>query len=366
MWLFFAVSQLPVVVIFSYVYFRDRAEKEPLILLIKLFILGTLTCLPAGLIEGVLDFPTSPESGVGPIGLFFSIMFGVALVEEAIKFFALQRYAYNRPEFSEPYDGIMYGVAISLGFAAFENFFYVVAYGLGTAVLRMFTAVPMHAATGVLMGYHTGRAKYAADDAERVRHLRKGLLIAVLLHGVYDYFLFLGDPELVMLALVVLAYQVRLARRAIFEFAAEPPKAVLAAIKVPPPPPEERGAQPQRLKWAVRPLQLIGFTVLIAIPVLILQLVFHSDELTPDIRQSYSIALVGAFISFSFFAYLVRGLLRASRLAWVLSLTVFIFLLGTPLFLVGVAGLSGLLPEASRKYFWGEEKAREQTARAGA
>ena len=68
-------------------------------------------------------------------------------------------------EFDEPYDGIMYGVAVSLGFAAIENVLYVYMDGGGyqTGLLRMFTAVPAHAVFGVMMGYFV-RGKIISEE----------------------------------------------------------------------------------------------------------------------------------------------------------------------------------------------------------
>jgi len=78
-----------------------------------------------------------------------------------------------------------------MGFATVENIEYVWKFGLETAVSRMFLSVPAHAAFAVLMGYNIGLAKF---QPQRKRWLMvKALLIVVLLHGSFDFFLFLQE-----------------------------------------------------------------------------------------------------------------------------------------------------------------------------
>ncbi len=124
-------------------------------------------------------------------------------------------FAYRSKHFDEPYDGIMYCVAASLGFAAIENLGYVMEYGIGTGVLRMFTAVPGHAMMGVVMGYFVGLAKYREHKAHGARTLAIGLLAAILIHGLYDFFLMWNQDYVAILALVVLIVAMVLSIRAI-------------------------------------------------------------------------------------------------------------------------------------------------------
>jgi hypothetical protein len=82
-------------------------------------------------------------------------------------------------------DGVVYGTAASLGFAALENILYVSEGGFGLAVMRAVTAVPGHALLGVIMGFYVGRARF--DPERRRRWLRLALVIPILLHGLYDF-----------------------------------------------------------------------------------------------------------------------------------------------------------------------------------
>ena len=92
-------------------------------------------------------------------------------------------------------DGIVYGIAASLGFAFWENLEYTYLYGDPTTKEslqmvwdRSFTAVPSHAFDGVIMGFFIGRHYFR--DYKTNTNLILALLIPVTLHGFYDWFIF--------------------------------------------------------------------------------------------------------------------------------------------------------------------------------
>jgi len=141
--------------------------------------------------------------------------FVAAIPEEFFKLVVLLFYCMRKEAFDEPMDGIVYGVVASLGFAALENLLYVVDGGTGVAFSRAFTAVPLHAFLGAIMGYYVGQAW--KNPARRTALIVRGYGIAVLLHGVYDFPLMTmnaleGEPELLLAAatLVVLLHFVEL------------------------------------------------------------------------------------------------------------------------------------------------------------
>lgn len=190
-----ALAIAPGFAICLFIFYRDAFNREPKRNLLVTFILGAATTLPAGLIEtGLIN-----DNDNGIVQMAIRAFFMVAFVEEMGKFLVLRYYAYPRKSFDEPLDGIVYSVMASMGFATLENIFYVVNVkgdlsGYQIGFFRMFTAVPAHAAFGVLMGYYTGKAKF--DPANSVSWLLKGLFWAVFFHGAYDFFLFLQhSPE---------------------------------------------------------------------------------------------------------------------------------------------------------------------------
>ncbi|MCH8903095.1 MAG: PrsW family intramembrane metalloprotease [Bacteroidetes bacterium] len=203
-----------------FIYIRDKYEKEPIGLCIKCFLLGMLSTLPAILLERAgaeLGFGISETSVIRTLVFAFLV---VGLSEEFSKYAFLNWYAYPKKDFNEPFDGIVYAVMISMGFATLENIMYVfsaesVAESLNTAYVRMFTAVPLHATAGVIMGYFVGMSKFV-DPVRRFGLKMMGLAAAVLFHGAYDFFLFVENiPGLFIGAFVSLIIAIWLSFKAI-------------------------------------------------------------------------------------------------------------------------------------------------------
>lgn len=102
----------------------------------------------------------------------------------------LRRNSWYSREFNCQYDGVVYAVFVSLGFALWENISYVMHYGFSTAIIRALTAIPGHTCFGVFMGIFYGIArKYANQgnqERSRLYHILS-ILVPALLHGAYDY-----------------------------------------------------------------------------------------------------------------------------------------------------------------------------------
>lgn len=182
----------PGLAIAIFIYWKDKYDREPRKLMIFSFILGMVAIAPAVLLE---DIGTSWIPVVGEtLRTFIFTFVVVGGSEEFCKFFMLRIYPYRKREFNEPFDGITYAVMVSMGFATLENIMYVMQYGMGNALLRMFTAVPAHAAFGVIMGYYVGLAKFKNNS---VILQFQGLLFAVILHGAYDFCLMANNIPLI-------------------------------------------------------------------------------------------------------------------------------------------------------------------------
>ncbi len=151
--------------------------------------MGVLSIIPAVIFQIAL---TKPVERIMGEGIFYIAVFSyliVALSEEYSKFLAVRILPYRRKAFDDPFDGILYAVMVSMGFATLENIGYVFQHGFGTGILRMFLSVPAHATFGVLMGYHIGLAKF--DPGNRKRHMLLAIFWPVFFHGTFDFFLFL-------------------------------------------------------------------------------------------------------------------------------------------------------------------------------
>lgn len=208
-----ALAIAPGLAICIFIFTRDIYNREPSLNLVMSFVWGILSIIPAFFIETFLVKQVADTA----TGIFFKSFFIIALTEEACKFFALRYYAYRRRSFDEPFDGIVYSVMVSMGFATLENILYVygsaqTGQGYQVAFMRMFLSVPAHATFGVLMGYHVGRAKFEPSREKRLMLL--GLFWAVLFHGTFDTLLFWQQspaitryaPELALFAGAVISF----------------------------------------------------------------------------------------------------------------------------------------------------------------
>ncbi len=188
------LAVLPGFIITGYILWRDRNEPEPLYLIAVCFVFGAISTYPAMKMEefGMFDLYIINSPDILMTFTFAFLIVGFS--EELMKYIFLRYYIYPKKEFSEPMDGIVYSVTISMGFATLENILYIVLRtedfneALEIAYSRMLTAVPAHAAFSMTMGYFVGIAKTAPHKESL--YLLCGLFGAVLLHGLYDFFIF--------------------------------------------------------------------------------------------------------------------------------------------------------------------------------
>lgn len=172
----------PSVFLLHFVYVRDKYEREPLRLMLRVYFFSFLTVIPV-LVLQVVPLSILEVTATQSLASRVIVAFVVAgLIEEGMKFLFVRWLAFHRPELNEPYDGILYAVAVSLGFATIENMLYVLGaaqFGVSPLVIivvRAVLAVPGHALWGVIMGSYIGRAKFAVATKVRQRLLLSGLL----------------------------------------------------------------------------------------------------------------------------------------------------------------------------------------------
>jgi RsiW-degrading membrane proteinase PrsW (M82 family) len=194
------ISLAPILVVAIYIYIRDKYEKEPLLSLIKALLAGMLIVLPAVFIEKFLDSLASEwEGGLG--STFYNGFVVASFTEEGLKYLAFILFFWTSSNFNEKFDGIVYAVFISLGFAAIENLFYVFRGGYNVGLLRALTAVPAHALFGTQMGYHLGLARFY--PAKRKIQLFLAFLMPLIWHGTYDFIL-MGHNQYLMVFFIPL------------------------------------------------------------------------------------------------------------------------------------------------------------------
>ncbi len=212
---------LPAVLLCIYVFKKDRAEKEPWWLLLMLVFSGIIICFPVAAVsewlrraetEFFLPFTTELDGGIYLDGWLFDLytvvdkFIAVAMVEEGFKWLVLLAFTKKNKHFNSLFDGIIYSVFISLGFAGFENLLYTFKFGMETALVRTVTAVPIHLFCGVSMGYyltwyyikneakkHERRLAELGAVFENNKHIsaRRFFVMSVVMpsmaHGFYNY-----------------------------------------------------------------------------------------------------------------------------------------------------------------------------------
>lgn len=175
-----ALSFIPSALIGYFSYRKFSTEKFNRGLFAKLLICGALAVIP-GVI--VIAFSTGAVgNGIFSRYLIKPFM-AVALIEEILKLTVISLVLYRSRYFNTIEEGILYSIAVALGFAFGENIIYLTGSSAAWELIlsRSLTAVPLHAICGAYMGFFTGLAK-----REEKKQTGKALFSAVLIHGIYN------------------------------------------------------------------------------------------------------------------------------------------------------------------------------------
>lgn len=194
-----AAAAAPGIALLSYFYLKDRYEAEPISIVARLFLFGVLSLFPVMVIQRGVSLWLGDDP--------FTFAFGTTgLVEEFAKWLIIMAAVYRHAEFDEPYDGIVYATAVSLGFATMENLLYAFSepYSLTNLFMRALLPVSGHALFGVIMGYYLGRAKFGLDG--KWRPLAYSLIFPVFYHGLYDFVLIAAKSNWMWLMIPLMTF----------------------------------------------------------------------------------------------------------------------------------------------------------------
>lgn len=182
---------------------QDSADREPLRLLVKVFIFGMVSVVPAALLE--IPFRNYLTASIHPMARLISLIVFVGLVEEFMKFLAFYVAVYNVDDFNEPLDGVIYAVTAALGFATIENVLYSASFGLGVIPARAVVASLAHASFSGLVGFYVAMVKFRRQPWTVGLG---GLVLAAVLHGLYNFVIVDGTVSAALaIPMVYLVYR---------------------------------------------------------------------------------------------------------------------------------------------------------------
>ncbi|WP_313891006.1 glutamic-type intramembrane protease PrsW [Psychrobacillus sp.] len=193
MFILLSVAIAPALALLSYFYLRKDIAKEPSRLLLHTFIYGAIITFPILFIQHVIQEEQVFTS------LFLHHAIATSALEEFFKWLILIVAIYKHVEFDDPYDGILYGASVSLGFATVENILYLLNFGMDEAFLRALLPVSSHALFGVVMGYYLGRAKFSASNQAKYE-VFYAFIAPFILHITYNSILIIKGVDLLLIA----------------------------------------------------------------------------------------------------------------------------------------------------------------------
>lgn len=205
-WIILSGIIAPAVFWSGYFYYKDRFQPEPIRNLGITYILGLVTAYGCVKFYGLLPLigiPEDPSALMESHGLqFFFYSLGViGLIEEFFKFLPFILIILRLKAFDEKIDGIVYASTIALGFASFENIYYLAHLDGFELIGRAFASPLTHTIFSSIWGYTVGKARIQGKSLLKASLI--GLSIAALVHGIFDFFT-ISPPLRLTASLIVL------------------------------------------------------------------------------------------------------------------------------------------------------------------
>ncbi len=188
--MYLILAAIAPVIIFLYFIYRNDTHKEPFKILLRCLVGGAIVVIftlliniPMGFLKPFFTFQYGNE--------IYTAFLAASFAEELSKFIVLYLMVWKLKDFNQHFDGIVYAVFVSLGFALIENVLYIIEGGLGVAGVRAVLAVPGHGFFGVIMGYYLSLARFGLGQS-RKKYLAKALCYPILFHGFYNFILMIS------------------------------------------------------------------------------------------------------------------------------------------------------------------------------
>lgn len=190
-WIILAGIIAPAVFWIGYFYYKDRFQPEPIRVLGITYILGLLAafaCLKFYGLLPLIGIPEDPSALIeGQRLQFFLYSLGViGLIEELFKLLPFSLIVLRLRAFDEKIDGIIYASIVAIGFASFENIYYLSFLEGFELFGRAFASPLSHTIFSSIWGYTVGKARIQGKPLLPPALI--GLAISALVHGIFDFF----------------------------------------------------------------------------------------------------------------------------------------------------------------------------------
>jgi len=190
LWIFLSGILAPALFWIGYFYYKDRFKPEPFKYIGTAYVLGILSgflCFQFFEFLPLIGIPEDPSALMESHRIqFLGYSVGViGVLEEVFKFLPFILIIMRFKSFNEKTDGIIYASTIALGFASFENLWYL-RYMAGLEILgRAFASPLTHTIFSSIWGYTCGLARIL--DKSLLKASLSGLFIAAVIHGLFDF-----------------------------------------------------------------------------------------------------------------------------------------------------------------------------------
>lgn len=181
----------------AYHYYKDRHRPEPILMLLVSTLLGYCAAYIGLALYQFLDifnlrYDAYDLAEHSPQALFFFCIFAIGPIEEFAKFVPFVAIIIHTKHFDEKLDGVIYASFIALGFALHETRSYLPLLSDEVGMARAILAPIIHAMFASVWGYAYGFADQKRWNRFYVTSI--GLLTAMFLHGLFDFFSIFISP----------------------------------------------------------------------------------------------------------------------------------------------------------------------------
>lgn len=222
--LLFILAVIPPVTLCLVIKKLDKGVKHSARLLLILFFAGFACSLPAIALNTFNEIFLCFVYDTASYAFFATLFFFVAIHEEGLKMLVFWFFTKDNVDFERMYDGIIYSVFASLGFATIENITYVFNFGIEAGLVRAVLTVPFHMFFAVIMGYNFSMWKFtehanayltvfkkngvfpeSTKPLNSKKYLVFSMVLPVLTHWMYN-FLLVFENQVFYFALILFIY----------------------------------------------------------------------------------------------------------------------------------------------------------------